>query len=55
MAQKKRVPSMESEDKAFFMNAYEKNPAARKAMDEEMKRRGLTYEQYFGVKPKKKK
>ena len=55
MAEKKNAPTMESEDRAFFLSAYKSNPKAKKAMDAEMKKLGLTPEQYFGVKPEKKK
>lgn len=44
--------SMLDEDRAFFMNAYKKNPAAKKAMDADMKKKGLTYNEYFGIKKK---
>ena len=50
MATRKNVPSMAEEDRAFFMNAYKRDPEAKKAMDAEMKRMGLTYEEYFGIK-----
>ena len=50
MAEKKRVTSMDVEDRAFFLNAYKRDPKAKKAMDAEMKKLGLTPEQYFGVK-----
>ena len=54
MAQKKQVKSMEEEDRAFMMNAYLKNPQAKKAMDAEMKKLGITPEEFFGkALPKK--
>ena len=53
MAMKKKdAPSMEEEDREFFYNAYKTNPAAKKAMDAEMKKLGMTPEQYFGLKKK---
>lgn len=53
MAQKKKnAPSMEEEDREFFLAAYKNNPAAKKAMDAEMKKLGMTPEQYFGLKKK---
>ncbi len=50
MVKKKGILSMPDEDRAFFMSAYRNDPKARKAMDAEMKRLGLTPEQYFGVR-----
>ena len=50
MATKKKATSMNSEDRAFFMNAYKNDPRARKAMDADMKKKGVSYDQYFGVK-----
>lgn len=47
---KKNVPSMQAEDRAFFMNAYKRDPKARKAMDADMKKKGVSYEEYFGIK-----
>ena len=52
MATKKNVKSMASEDKAFMLNAYKNNPTAKKAMDADMKKKGVSYEQYFGIRKK---
>ena len=51
---KKKVASMQDEDREFFLAAYKTNPAAKKAMDAEMKKLGMTPEQYFGIKKGKK-
>ena len=50
MATKKKATSMQSEDAAFFRNAYKNNPAARKSIEAEMKKRGLSAEAVFGKK-----
>ena len=49
MINKKNVPSMPDEDRAFFMSAYKNNPIAKMEMDADMKKKGVTYEQYFGI------
>ena len=52
MATKKKPMSMLDEDKAFFMNAYKHDPKAKAAMDADMKKKDMTYNQYFGIKKK---
>ena len=49
---KKNEPYLDEDDRAFFMNAYKNNPKARKSMDAEFKRMGITAEEYFGIKKK---
>ncbi len=49
MINKKNVPIETEDNKAFFMSAYKNDPIARKDMDADMKKKGLTYEQYFGI------
>ena len=54
MATKKTAMSMDDENMAFMMNAYMRDPKAKKAMDAEMKKLGITPEEFFGkALPKK--
>lgn len=51
----RKQTSMQDEDRAFFKAAYQNNPQAKKEMDADMKKLGMTPAQYFGEKSSSKK